>query len=105
MCSCFFVLIIAVRGLKEDLESQRFGYICYQGFVFSFWLQKRVSSVVFAFASIPMVGTVIIESFSLFWQEMFAYWPIVISLTEHSLSLYSGPYPACAGVCHFLFGA
>ena len=37
----------------------------------------------FLFASFsPFVGTVVVESFSHFYQEIFAYWPIVIILTE-----------------------
>ena len=38
------------------------------------------------------VGMVVVESFSHFYQEIIAYWPIVIILTEHSLS-------SCIGTC------
>ena len=47
----------------------------------------------FIFASFsPFVGIVVVESFSYFNQEIIAYWPIVIILTEHSLS-------SCIGTC------
>ena len=55
----------------------------------------------FIFASFsPFVGIVVVESFSYFNQEIIAYWPIVIILTEHSLSSCIG---TCSSKCWYLF--
>ena len=59
-------------------------------------------SVLYASYS-PFFGIVVVESFSHFVKKLLAYWPIVIVLTEHSLSSYPGPAPAYAGVCHSAF--
>ena len=53
-----------------------------------------VFSHLFSHLFLLFVGMVVVESFSHFYQEIIAYWPIVIILTEHSLSSCIGTYPS-----------
>ena len=58
-------------------------------------LQRRVFKFSLRIISLhlsPFIGIVVVESFSHFVKKLLAYWPIVIVLTEHSLSSYSGPF-------------
>ena len=86
-CSCSLVFVLLLVGDKGNVGWRLKPSSRVQGFV-KYRLQTRVlSNLFFAFASFSYTLASFVESFKVvFIRKIVAYWPIVIFLTEHSLS-------------------
>ena len=106
----YFVVYI-VYGIKnkEECRDRVLFQLVIKHFLHSVCLQRHVFKFFFMhylFASFLLfLAQLLLSRLVILSRNFIAYWPIVIILTEHSLSSYSGLTPANAGICQSSFCA